>query len=132
MKSTTYLFDTHALIFWQTKVAVSDAFIQFFDRQASQGVLYVSSASFWEIAFLVKKGKLAIPSVQDWMNDLISNANIRLLDPTVTEMIESVLLPDHHRDPFDRLFIAQARKRDMALVTQDRDIQRYDVQHFWI
>ncbi len=132
MKPTTYLFDTHALIFWQTKISVSDAFIQFFDRQASQGALYVSSASFWEVTFLVKKGKLTVPNVHDWMSDLLSNANIRLLDPTVTEMIDSVLLPDHHKDPFDRLLIAQARQRGMTLVTQDRDIQQYDVQHLWI
>jgi PIN domain nuclease of toxin-antitoxin system len=120
------------LIFWQTKVSVSEDFITFFDRQEYQGALYVSSVSFWETAFLVKKGKVAMPNVHAWKNDLLSNTNIRLIDPTAPEMIDSVFLPDHHKDPFDRLLITQANQRGMTLVTQDQDIQKYDVQHFWI
>jgi PIN domain nuclease of toxin-antitoxin system len=127
-----YLFDTHALIFWVNKESVSEEFIRFFDRQERQGTLYVSSISFWEIAFLVKKGRLEMADIHAWKNDLLSNTNIRMLDPNAAEMIDSTLLPDHHKDPFDRLLIAQARSGGFRLVTKDRHIQAYDVQCFWM
>jgi len=47
-------------------------------------------------------------------------------------MIDSVSLPDHHKDPFDRLLIAQANRRNMTLVTRDTDIAKYDVSLFWM
>lgn len=53
MKRDTYLFDTHALLFWNTKIAVSDEFIKFFDKQEQQGHILVSSISFWEHHWLV-------------------------------------------------------------------------------
>ena len=127
-----YLFDTHALIFWVNKESVSEEFIRFFDRQERQGTLYVSSISFWEIAFLVKKRRLEMADIHGWKNDLLSSTNIRMLDPTASDMIDSTLLPDHHNDPFDRLLIAQARSGDFRLVTKDRYIQAYDVHCFWM
>lgn len=132
MKRKTYLLDTHALIFWHNKNSVSEDFIIFFDKQEQHRTLYVSSISFWEVAFLAKKGKLALPDVHAWKNELLNNSSIRLIDPSASEMIESTLLPDHHKDPFDRLLVAQARQRDLILVTQDQDIRKYSVSHFWM
>ena len=132
MKQDAYLFDTHALIFWTNKTSVSEEFVRFFDRQAQQGVLHVSSISFWEIAFLVQKGKLAIPDIHAWKNELLSQTNIRLIDPSAAEMIDSTLLPHLHKDPFDRLLIAQAKYNNLILVTQDQTIQAYDIPQIWL
>ena len=66
MKSAGYLFDTHALIFWSNKSVVSTQFLQFFDEQNQRGTLYISAISFWEIALLVQKGRLALPDVHAW------------------------------------------------------------------
>lgn len=132
MNRNRYLFDTHALIFWVNQESVSEAFIRFFDEQEQQGRLHLSSISFWEIAFLVKKRRLEISDIHGWKNDLLSNTTIHMLDPTAAEMIDSTLLPDYHSDPFDRLLIAQARAGDFHLVTRDRHIQAYDVRCFWI
>ena len=112
--------------------AVSEEYVRFFDRQAQQGNLYISSVSFWEIALLVKKERIELSDIYAWKNALLSNTNIRLIDPTATEMIDSTLLPDHHKDPFDRLLIAQANRRGLILVTKDYHIHKYDVQHYWI
>ena len=60
MKRNAYLFDTHALIFWNNKESVSEEFIEFFDEQNQQGRLYISSISFWEVALLVKKGSFIL------------------------------------------------------------------------
>ncbi len=127
-----YLFDTHALVFWNNNESVSETFISFFDNQVQKGNLYVSSISFWEIALLVKKGRMAISDVHAWKNEILSNTNIRLIEPTASEMINSTLLPDYHKDPFDRLLISQADQNSLLFVTKDRDIDKYEVETFWI
>ena len=132
MKSKGYLFDTHALIFWYQKSAVSAEFIDFFDRQSQQGQLFVSSVAFWEIALLAQKGRVTISDAHAWANELISLSGIRLVEPSVVEMIDSTLLPPHHKDPFDRLFVAQARRRELAYVSNDRLVQQYDVALYWL
>ena len=93
MKRDRYLFDTHALIFWSNKSSVSDEFIKFFDAQDRRGVLFVSPISFWEIAFLVQKGRLAMADIHAWKNELLNHTNIHLLDPSAAEMIDSTRLP---------------------------------------
>ncbi len=132
MKRDGYLFDTHALIFWNNKESVSEEFIKFFDKQDRQGRLCVSSISFWEIALLVKKGRITLQDVYAWKNEILSNTNIRLINPSALEMIDSTLLPDYHKDPFDRLLIVQANQNNLFFVTRDKDIQKYDVEIFWM
>ena len=132
MKKDSYLFDTHALIFWSNKELVSDDFIKYFDKQDQKGNIFVSSISFWEIALLVKKGKIEMKDIHGWKNEILSNTNVKLINPTSSEMIDSTFLPDHHKDPFDRLLIAQAHRNKLLLVTKDKKIQKYTVSTFWI
>ena len=132
MRRQSYLFDTHGLIFWDSKEAVSKDYVKFFDQQDQKGKIYVSSISFWEISLLVKKGRIEIKDVHAWKNELLSNTNIRLIDPSASELIDSNLLPDHHKDPFDRVLITQANSRNLLFVTKDQTINEYDVSVFWI
>ncbi|MFP4087679.1 MAG: type II toxin-antitoxin system VapC family toxin [Desulfobacteraceae bacterium] len=132
MKKEAYLFDTHALVFWNNRESVSEDFIAFFDSQDQKGQLYVSSISFWEIALLVKKGRMSMPDVHAWKNEILSNTHIRLIDPSVSEMINSTLLPDYHKDPFDRLLIAQANQNSLLIVTKDSNFDKYEVGTFWM
>ena len=132
MKKKAYLFDTHALIFWNNNESVSEKFINFFDNQMQKGNLYVSSIAFWEIALLVKKGRMSMSNVHVWKNEILSNTNIRLIEPSALEMINSILLPDYHKDPFDRLLVAQAKQNNLLIVTKDRNIYKYEVETFWM
>jgi PIN domain nuclease of toxin-antitoxin system len=132
VKRYAYLFDTHALVFWSNKESVSDDFISFFDQQSQHGRLFVSSISFWEIALLAKKGRIKLPDVHSWKNEILANTNIQLIDPSTSEMIDSVFLPDHHKDPFDRLLIVQANQNNLLFVTRDKLIEKYDVEIFWM
>ncbi|MDO9527766.1 MAG: type II toxin-antitoxin system VapC family toxin [Syntrophales bacterium] len=132
MKKETYLFDTHALIFLNNKISVSERFITFFDNQAKKGRLYISSISFWEIALLVKKDRISISNVTAWKNEIINNTNIQMIEPSASEMIDSTQLPDYHKDPFDRLLIAQANQNNCSLVAKDNNIYEYNVKTFWI
>lgn len=132
MKSSGYLFDTHALIFWVNKREVSAKFIQFFDEQNRQGARYGSAISFWEIALLVQKGRLALPDLHRWQEDLLRHTSLRLLEPSVKEMIDSTLLPPLHEDPFDRMLMAQAVEHGLIFVTQDGAIQKYSIAQIWL
>ena len=132
MRTKAYLLGTHSLVFWDSKEAVSEDYVKFFDKQDQKGNLYVSSISFWEVALLVETRRIEIEDIHAWKNELLSNTNIRLIDPSATELIDSTLLPDHHKDPFDRVLIAQANHKNLLLVTKDRAIKEYDVSVFWI
>ena len=132
MKEQKYLFDTHSLIFWVTRNSVSKRFLEFFDEQDQQGQVLVSSLSFWEISLLVKKRKLEISDVLTWKTELFNNTNLILIEPTSAEMINSTLLPDYHKDPFDRLLIVQSLQNKAIFVTKDQTIPQYDVETFWI
>jgi PIN domain nuclease of toxin-antitoxin system len=127
-----YLLDTHALIFWFNREHISNAFIDFLDDRKDSGNLAVSSISFWEIALLVKKGRIALDDLAAWRIQVIEYTNITEIIPTAAEMIESVHLPDHHKDPFDRLLVVQANKNNAVLVTKDEHIAKYTVKTFWL
>ncbi len=132
MKKEKYLFDTHALYFWTVGDGVSGEFINFFDGQNEKGNLYFSSVSIWEIALLKKKGRIAIKDLHKWKDEIISNSAIKIIDPTSSDMIDSALLPDHHKDPFDRLLIAQAVNNNSLMVSRDVIFSRYPVKTFWV
>ncbi|EDN69987.1 PilT-like protein [Beggiatoa sp. PS] len=132
MKPKYYLLDTHTIIFWALKTDLSRDFIQFLDNQDKLGHLLVSSISFWEIALLSKKGKVILNDIHAWKDELFKNTNLKLINPTVDEMIDATLLPDIHKDPFDRLLISQANHQGAWLVTKDSMIPQYDVQTFWM
>lgn len=129
---TSYLLDTHALIFWFSKENVSQEYIDFLDEQNELENLYVSSISFWETALLVKKKRIELKDVNAWRISLIENSNIKLIRPSAREMIESTNLPDYHKDSFDRLLIVQALTNNCLFVTKDKIIQQYNLKTFWI
>jgi PIN domain nuclease of toxin-antitoxin system len=130
-KKETYLLDTHTLIFWVQKEEISPDFIDFLDKQGKKGKIFVSSVSIWEIALLKKKGRLDIEDLHQWKNDLLAHSPAKMIEPSVSDMIDSTLLTDHHKDPFDRLLIAQAINNDALLVTKDKIISKYKVETVW-
>lgn len=71
-----YLLDTHALIFWSIKEDISADLVQFWDDQDQRGNLLVSSISFWEIALLVKKGKLQLSNIHEWKEEILKNTHV--------------------------------------------------------
>jgi PIN domain nuclease of toxin-antitoxin system len=132
LKQKKYLLDTHVLFFWVEREEISPDFIDFLNKQGKKGNIFVSSASLWEIAVLKKKGRIEIADIHQWKNDILSHSPAKMIDPTASEMIESTMLPDHHKDPFDRLLIAQAVKYNALLVTRDKIISKYAVKTFWM
>jgi len=127
-----YALDTHALVFWANGTEVSPELLRFLDDCDARGELFASAACFWELALLVKRGRIALSDVKAWKDQLLARTSLRVLPPTADDMIASTLLPDHHKDPFDRLLVAQAKGSDHMLVTRDKMVGRYAVKTFWM
>lgn len=88
----------------------------------------VSAVSVWEIAVKRSLGKLELP---DGWARAVTRLDFSPLPVSALHAEQVEALPWHHRDPFDRLLIAQAQAERRALVTADRDIPRYEVQTIW-
>jgi PIN domain nuclease of toxin-antitoxin system len=100
-------------------------------REAIEGtgnVVFVSAAAIWEIAIKASRGRLQIPS-QDLrrLPSLIDASGFDELPVLARHAAAVHALPWHHRDPFDRLLVAQARDEGLTLVTVDRAMRAYDV-----
>lgn len=83
----------------------------------------------WELGIKVAQGKLRLPEpVEQYCASRALAARMRLLDVRFVHVFEASRLPLHHRDPFDRMLIAQARIEAVAVLTADRAFRAYDVE----
>lgn len=98
----------------------------------ADNALLLSIASLWEIAIKVRLGKLtvAVP-IEVLMTQQLTHNDIELLPITVVPLIVVSTLPLHHRDPFDRLLIAQAMVEQLPIVSADPAFDAYPVQRLW-
>jgi PIN domain nuclease of toxin-antitoxin system len=100
------------------------------ERQGN--VSLVSAASAWEIATKVRLGRLpaAANLVQDFVADLALQ-RIEILVITAEHGIRAGLLPGPHKDPFDRMLIAQAQAEGIPIVSNDQALDGYGVRRVW-
>jgi PIN domain nuclease of toxin-antitoxin system len=90
---------------------------------------YLSAASSWEIAIKYAKGNLILPEAPKiFVKNHLQNSGVKQLPITINDTLLVGELPYHHRGPFDRLLITQARKNDMYLLTDDKIFNKYDVK----
>jgi PIN domain nuclease of toxin-antitoxin system len=94
------------------------------DRLRHDPDIFLSSMTLWEITLKQSTGKLGGPAD---LAERVRDMGFRELPVTHAHAIVAGRLPAHHRDPFDRMLIAQARVEGLTLATRDSDIQRYDV-----
>ena len=124
------LLDTHVFLWSITSRRLSAAAdVVFLDPD---NTLYLSAASYWEICIKLSIGKLTLP--EDWqaIADIAMTINaIHWLPVEKAHCLELLKLPHHHRDPFDRLLIAQARAEGLTLLTADPNFRGYDVVVVW-
>ena len=117
------LLDTHALLWWldddpdlskTARDAVADG----------RNLVLVSAASIWEIGIKRASGKLVVPAD---FRDVLSRQPFLFLDITAEHAHAVSDLPLHHRDPFDRMLIAQASMERLTIITRDDLIKQYDI-----
>ncbi len=94
--------------------------------------LLVSAGTIWEISIKVglKKLSLSLP-FQQWMNKAIADLGATVLPITVEYANMQAGLPHHHRDPFDRLLVAQAMFEKLSLVSGDAIFDQYGISRLW-
>jgi PIN domain nuclease of toxin-antitoxin system len=92
---------------------------------------WVSMVSLWEIAAKVNIGKLAMPSDRSFYAQHLRELNARALAVDLRHSLALFGLPLHHRDPFDRLLIAQAQEEGLTLMTRDEAFRAYEVATIW-
>lgn len=91
--------------------------------------LFLSAASSWEIAIKFQLGKLALPAPPAvYVPDRMKTSGVTGLAVEHAHALRVASLPDHHRDPFDRLLVAQADIAGLPLVTADPQLAAYDVE----
>jgi PIN domain nuclease of toxin-antitoxin system len=121
------LLDTHALL-WATgdtdRIPVGVRTL----IEERRNDVFVSLVSIWEIRIKTAAGKLILDI--DLLRT-IKNTDLSILPITLDHVERTATLPAHHKDPFDRMLIAQARVEGMTLVTADRMIRHYDVPVLW-
>lgn len=117
------ILDSHALIWWATGADVlSGAARQ--AVEAGRSNLHVSVATAWELEIERASGKLRLDRL-DW--DRLAAQRVSIIPISLTDALAAAQLPLHHRDPFDRMIIAQALDRGLTVITRDRTFERYGV-----
>lgn len=123
-----YLLDTHALVWTVTAPKHVPKAVQ---AAVESRQVKVSVVSLWEL--IVKKNRSAAP-VRDplaWWERQVTRAETELLPIRVPHIAKLDRLPDYHRDPFDRMLVAQALAEGLTLATKDATLGRYGVPVIW-
>jgi PIN domain nuclease of toxin-antitoxin system len=116
------LLDTHVVLWWLADdPTLADDIKDRLDREPD---VYVSSATVWEVAIKQAIGKLPEPAR---LPERIQESGFRPLAISFDHAILASRLPMIHRDPFDRMLVAQAQYEDLTLVTRDENCRRYEV-----
>ncbi len=124
------LVDTHAVIWWfegATGLSKRAATI----IASSGNLVLISAAVGWELAIKVNLGKFNTPSLVQGLHGLIEREGFAELPISLEHAIRAGLLPLHHRDPFDRLLVAQAQAMGAPILSADRALDAYDVRRIW-
>lgn len=120
------LLDTHVFLWWRGEPARLAPEVR--SRISTADIVFVSAASAWEAAIKASMGRLDLPDTVE--AGVLASGFERLLI-TFSHAERAAGLPPHHRDPFDRMLVAQAQAEGLTLVTHDGLLKSYDVEILW-
>lgn len=124
------LLDTHALIwFFNGDKQLSSVARAAIEKE--NVINYVSIVSIWEIAIKISLGKLELKAPFTEINNQLTSNNFIILPIQVEHALLVSNLPFYHRDPFDRLLIAQALQNDLTIISRDERFAAYSVSLTW-
>lgn len=125
-----YLLDTHALIWWfEGSPRLSRRASSLLASPAND--VLISASVGWELAIKVNIGKFNTPDLARDLEPIITGAGFMPLPISLEHAVRAGLLPFHHRDPFDRMLIAQAQAERLALISNEEVFDRYGVERVW-
>ncbi|HVV02341.1 MAG TPA: type II toxin-antitoxin system VapC family toxin [Verrucomicrobiae bacterium] len=119
----TYLLDTHVLL-WavNTPARIEEAALA--QIESGENVIFYSAVSIWELCIKAAKGLLVL---NDQLLGAIQTAGFVELPVRTAHAWEVKRLPLLHRDPFDRMLVAQAKAQNLVLISRDNFLERYDI-----
>jgi PIN domain nuclease of toxin-antitoxin system len=120
------LLDTHVFLWWRGEPSRLSTGVR--SSISTADIVFVSAASAWEAAIKASLGRLGLP---DTVEAGVLASGFEKLLITFSHAEHAATLPQHHRDPFDRMLVAQARAEGLTLVTHDRLLEPYDVEILW-
>jgi PIN domain nuclease of toxin-antitoxin system len=124
------LLDTQVLFWWYSEPAkISKRVISLMEDSENQ--ILVSAAIAWELAIKAVIGKLDALSLTLDLPRLLAEDGFSELPIGITQATRAGLLPLHHRDPFDRLLVAQAQDLNVPVLSSDHLLDSYDVKRIW-
>lgn len=125
------LLDTHVFLWWVTDdPRISPKVRKIMEDGEKE--LFLSAASIWEMAIKSHLGRLQLPKNPNlYLSEQMALNIIQSLSITMHHALQVYSLPDIHKDPFDRIIIAQALSEDIPILTKDGDIPKYGVQTIW-
>lgn len=125
------LLDTQCWLWWFAQPEkLTDTVIEHIADEANE--LWFSVASVWEMGIKTAIGKLLLPEpIDQYVSTRMTQLGAVSLDITATHALQVAALPLHHRDPFDRMLIAQAQTEAMTLVSADAAFSQYEVSLLW-
>ncbi len=125
------LLDTHVFLWWILDDDRLSASARASIQDPAQRVFF-SVASGWEIAIKARLGKIKLPKDLDaFVAEQLATNVFEVLPILLSHALYVHKLPNHHRDPFDRMLVAQALETQMTLLTNDKAIRRYRVKTRW-
>lgn len=125
------LFDTHSFIWWADEPAkLSPAALAALEDEDNR--LYLSDASIWEMQIKFQLGKIKLKlTLPDLIESQKRDNDVEILHITTEHILALGKLPFHHKDPFDRLLIAQSIVEDLTIVTLDSEFSAYPAKLLW-
>ncbi len=123
------LLDTHTLIWFLN----GDEYLSDKAKKAieNSSVNYISIASLWEMAIKISLNKLEINTPFHLLSTTFTKNGFEILPLTFQDTLTVSTLPFHHRDPFDRMIIAQALSNDLEVITKDEQFSAYTNNVIW-
>lgn len=126
-----YLLDTHVFLWWISDHAGLSIAARTIIQNPSN-IIYLSAASCWEIAIKIGIGRLELPDdPAKFIPEQLAVNHFSGLPIHLSHAFEVQSLPKLHKDPFDRMLVAQARIEALTVLTGDPMITRYDVPSIW-
>ncbi|NEO39077.1 MAG: type II toxin-antitoxin system VapC family toxin [Moorea sp. SIOASIH] len=127
---SSFLLDTHAFIWLsENDPNLPNKLRDMIDAADS---VYLSIASLWEIAIKLNLGKLSLQRSYQTIESELQSSDISLLPIEFIDTLQISNLPLHHRDPFDRMLIAQAMNKSLVLISRDNKFDAYLIQRLWV
>ncbi|NJN11922.1 MAG: type II toxin-antitoxin system VapC family toxin [Richelia sp. RM2_1_2] len=125
------LLDTHVLIWWSISPSnLSENVYKLLDNQVNN--LFFSLASIWEMQIKLQIGKLSLNlPLPELIEDQRQTNGLQLLSIETSHIYALNNLPSHHKDPFDRILIAQAMVEQMPVVSIDEVFDNYPIKRLW-